>query len=126
VQAVGGIAIRDDHLLLVRRGHPPSRGRWSLPGGRVEPGETNERALVRELAEETGLVVEAGQFIGEVVRHGPDGTIYRIRDFVVTVIGGTEVPGDDAADIAWVALPELAGHRLSAGLLEALRSWGVC
>jgi mutator protein MutT len=126
VQAVGGIAIRDDHLLLIRRGHAPSSGRWSLPGGRVEPGETAEHALVRELAEETGLVVEAGEFVGEVVRPGPDGTIYRIRDFLVTVIGGTEVPGDDAADIAWVARTELGEYRLSAGLLEALRSWGVC
>jgi len=126
VQAVGGIAIRDDHLLLVRRGHAPSRGRWSLPGGRVEPGETAEHALVRELAEETGLAVEAGAFVGEVMRRGSDGTVYRIRDFLVTVIGGTEAPGDDAADIAWAALPELAGYRLSAGLLEALRSWGVC
>ena len=60
VAAVGAIAIRDGALLLIRRGHAPSRGRWSLPGGRVEPGETAEQALVREVAEETGLVVEVG------------------------------------------------------------------
>ncbi len=62
-------------------------------------GWRNRRAgLVREFAEETGLVVEARDFVGEVVRRGPDDTVYRIRDFLVTVIGGTEAPGDDAAD----------------------------
>jgi len=126
VPAVGGIAIRDGHLLLVRRGHAPSRGRWSLPGGRVETGETAEQALARELAEETGLVVAVGEFVGEVLRPGPDGIVYRIRDFLLTVIDGTETPGDDAAEVAWVALPELAGYQLGAGLLDALRSWGVC
>ena len=126
VLAVGGVAIRDGHLLLIRRGQAPSRGRWSLPGGRVEPGETAEQAVVREFAEETGLTVEAAQFVGEVIRSGPDDTVYRIRDFLVTVIGGTEVAGDDATAVAWVALSDLPNWQLSAGLLDALRSWGLC
>ena len=126
VSAVGGIAIRDGHLLLVRRGHAPSRGRWSLPGGRVEPGESADRALVREFAEETGLVVEVADFVGEVVRPGPHDSVFRIRDYRVVVTGGAEVAGDDATAVAWVPLSELATHRLSAGLLDALRSWGVC
>ncbi|HEY0869112.1 MAG TPA: NUDIX domain-containing protein [Acidothermaceae bacterium] len=125
VAAVGAIAIRDGALLLIRRGHAPSRGRWSLPGGRVEPGETSQEALVREVAEETGLVVEVGRLVGEVVRPGPGGVTYRIRDFEVTPTGGVPVAGDDATEVAWVAIEHLASYQLSAGLLRTLRAWAV-
>jgi 8-oxo-dGTP diphosphatase len=125
VAAVGGIALRDGQLLLIRRRHPPSRGRWSLPGGRVESGETSEQALVREMAEETGLVVEVGALVGEVTRAGPGDAVYRIRDFFVTPVGGTQRAGDDAADVAWVPIGELSRRQLSAGLLATLRSWQV-
>lgn len=125
IAAVGAVALRAGHLLLIRRGHAPSRGRWSLPGGRVEPGETAEQALAREMTEETGLVVEVGDFVGEVVRAGPGDVTYRIRDFLVTPIGGAERAGDDAKDLAWVRVEELGRFRLSEGLLEALQEWAL-
>jgi 8-oxo-dGTP diphosphatase len=125
VAAVGGIAVRDGQLLLVRRGHQPSRGRWSLPGGRVEPGESDEAAVVRELAEETGLVVEVRALVGEVLRPGPGGVTYRIRDYSVDVVAGLEAAGDDADEVAWVRFDELAKYPLSDGLLAALRDWAV-
>jgi ADP-ribose pyrophosphatase YjhB (NUDIX family) len=126
VAAVGAIAIRDGCLLLIRRGQAPSRGRWSLPGGRVEAGETPAEALVREVAEETGLVVEVGALVGEVRRAGPAGVTYRIQDFLVTVSGVlVPVAGDDALQAAWVPIDEVSGHQLSAGLLRTLRAWAV-
>jgi len=125
IAAVGAIAVRDGALLLIRRGHAPSRGRWSLPGGRVEQGEEARDALVREMAEETGLIVEVGELVGEVVQAGPHGVTYRIQDFRVTPIGDNAVAGDDAMDVAWVPLEDVAKYRLSAGLLQTLRRWAI-
>jgi 8-oxo-dGTP diphosphatase len=134
IAAVGAIAVREGALLLIRRGHAPSRGRWSLPGGRVEPGETARDALVREMAEETGLVVEVGELVGEVLRPGPNGVTYRIQDFRVTLVGtnkGDAVAGDDAVaggdavDVEWVPLADVAKRQLGAGLVGTLRRWAV-
>ena len=125
IAAVGGIAVRDGRLLLIKRGQAPSAGRWSLPGGRVEPGESERVAVAREFLEETGLVVEVGPLAGEVVRDGPEGVTYRIRDFLVTPQSGAEAYGDDAVDLAWVPISALGRYRLSKGLLSALRSWGI-
>ena len=58
--AVGAIAVRGDELLLIRRGHGPAAGEWSVPGGRVEPGEPLSVAVLRELKEETGLAAVCG------------------------------------------------------------------
>ena len=122
-----GAVIKDDRgrLLLIKRGHAPGAGLWSLPGGRVEPGETDTEALVREMREETGLEIEAGQLIGRVRRPGPDGAVLDIRDYAATVAGGTLRAGDDAADARWVDTSELASLPVTEGLLEALTRWGV-
>jgi 8-oxo-dGTP diphosphatase len=122
-----GAIVRDEYgrLLLIRRGHPPAEGLWSLPGGRVESGESDAAAVVRELREETGLRVEIGELVGTVSRPGPDEVVYDIYDYAATVAGGALRPGDDAADARWVDELELRALPTTQGLLEALTSWGV-
>jgi len=112
-------------LLMIKRGHEPGAGLWSIPGGRIEPGETDAEALVREMFEETGLAVEVGPLIGRVQRPGPAGAVIDIRDYAATITGGTLRPGDDAADARWVQAADLAGMEITESLIEALTSWGV-
>lgn len=120
----GGI-VRDaaGRLLLVRRGNAPSAGLWSVPGGRCLPGESAATACVREVAEETGLVVEVVRLAGTVERPAPDGGVYVIDDFVCRVVGGELSAGDDATDARWVSRSELAELPLVPGLVEALDEW---
>ncbi|MBE1563281.1 NUDIX hydrolase [Nonomuraea africana] len=126
VNCVGAIIVDDaGRLLLIRRGHPPGEGLWSIPGGRVEAGESDAAAVRREVLEETGLVVTVGALAGAVERAGPGRTVYVIRDYLATVVSGTLAPGDDAAAARWCAPADLARLPLAAGLLEALTSWRV-
>src|ERR1039457_3607197 len=115
-------------LLLIKRGHEPGAGLWSLPGGRIEPGETDAEALIREMLEETGLTVEPGRLLGRVQRPGAGGDVIDIRDYAATVTGGTLRAGDDAADARWAAAEELAvprAHRRIGGIPYRLGSSGV-
>jgi 8-oxo-dGTP diphosphatase len=124
--AVGAVAVRDDALLLIRRGRGPAAGEWSVPGGRVEMGETLHVAVVREVLEETGLEVVVDRFLGWVERIG-DTHHYVILDFSVTVLDPSveAVAGDDAAEVAWVPLHHLSEVRLVDGLYDFLRDVGV-
>ena len=124
---VGAVVVDDDRLLMIRRGHGPAAGEWSLPGGRVEGGELLAEAVVRELREETGLEVVCGDLLGWVERMGEDHH-FVILDFVATLLGpdnAQPVAGDDAAEVAWVPLHEVAEHRLVDGLAEFLHEHGV-
>lgn len=126
VRCVGAIIFdRDGRLLVIERGHPPGEGLWSLPGGRVEPGESDVAAVVREVAEETGLEVETGPLIGSVQRPAPDGGIYDIHDYAATPLGGDLRPGDDARATRWVTPAELRALPTTEGLIEALTTWGL-
>ena len=122
-----GAVIKDElgRLLLIKRAHHPGAGLWSLPGGRVEPGETDAEALVREMREETGLTVQAGRLLGSVRRPYSGGDVIDIRDYAATVIGGTLSAGDDAADTRWVDAEDFASLPVTEGLAEILTSWGV-
>jgi 8-oxo-dGTP diphosphatase len=124
--AVGAVCAFHDALLLVRRGRGPAAGEWSVPGGRVEWGETLHEAVVRETVEETGIEVVVDRFLGWVERI-EDASHYVILDFAVTALDPTRVPaaGDDAAEAAWVPRHEVSDLRLVAGLYDALRDWEV-
>ena len=117
---VGAVVIDDDRLLLIRRGHGPAAGDWSLPGGRVEFGETMAEALVREVQEETGLEVVAGDYIGHVEIFGDDAHFVVHDYYAIAFDPDVLVAGDDAAEAAWVDLHAVAELNLSAGLAEFL------
>ena len=126
IPCVGAVVFdAQGRLLMIQRGHDPGAGLWSIPGGRIEPGETDEQALVRELAEETNLQVMVGKLVGRVRREGPGGTVIDIRDYAATVVAGILRAGDDAADARWVTAAELARLEVTEGLIEALTEWGV-
>lgn len=118
VACVGAI-IRDGtgRVLLVRRANEPGRGLWSLPGGRIEPGESEEAAVVREVREETGLVVRVDGLAGRVGIGW-----YDIADFVCTVTGGTLAAATDADDVAWTVPGD---GDVTRDLWQTLAGWGI-
>ncbi|UJW33230.1 NUDIX hydrolase [Saccharothrix sp. AJ9571] len=123
IRCVGGIALDEDgRLLLIRRANEPGAGLWSLPGGRVESGETDNDALVREMREETGLEVVPGELVG-VVQRGP----YDIHDYRCTAVSGDLSAGDDATAARWVPAAEFTAMDHSGALVpqlaDTLRSW---
>jgi 8-oxo-dGTP diphosphatase len=127
IAAVGAVVL-DLHgrILLVLRANEPARGTWSLPGGRVEVGESAQEAVIREVFEETGLTVSLVREVGSVIREAPAGGTYVIRDFLAQVLDPrTPVAGDDASDAAWFAPHEILGLSTSPGLVEALRAWDL-
>jgi ADP-ribose pyrophosphatase YjhB (NUDIX family) len=127
IEAVGAVVTDPEgRLLLVLRGREPSAGLWSIPGGKVEAGETLAEAVRREVAEETGLTVEVGAQAGTVERPTTDGGVYVIHDFVATPVGDA-VPraGDDADEAGWFTATEARALDCVPGLLEALEEWGL-
>ena len=121
----GAVAVDHGLLLLVKRGTDPGKGLWSLPGGRVESGESVVAAVVREFKEETGLEGVCGSFVGWVERMGVD-YHFVVMDFLVTVLeAGEPVAGGDALDVRWVALEELESLDLVDGLTDFLVEHGL-
>jgi 8-oxo-dGTP diphosphatase len=113
-------------LLLIRRGHAPSAGLWSVPGGRMEAGESEAQAVVREVAEETALRVHPEGVLGRVRIDG-DGLVFTVTDWACTMLEPEQLPvaGDDAADVAFVDAARLAALDMAPGVVAALSGWGV-
>ncbi len=108
VPAVGVVCLRGDSVLLIRRGTPPRLGEWSLPGGRIEPGERAVDAALRELREETGAEAEITGLIDVVDGLFPEaGRHYVLIDYAARWVSGEPVAGDDALEARFVALDEI-------------------
>ena len=125
VVGVGGVVIRDGEVLLIRRGKPPLYGRWVVPGGTVELGEPLERALVRELQEETGLVVEPLELLTVFDRIERDGEQvvyhYVIVDYLCRWLSGEARAASDALEVAWANPTDLGRFDLPAKALEVVQ-----
>ncbi len=108
VPAVGVVCLRGESVLLIRRGTPPRQGEWSLPGGRIEPGERAMDAALRELREETGVEAEITRLIDVVDGLFPEaGRHYVLIDYAARWVSGEPVAGDDAVEARFVALDEV-------------------
>jgi 8-oxo-dGTP diphosphatase len=128
--AVGAIVLEKGEVLLVRRNRAPALGQWSLPGGRVEWGETLREAIAREVREETGVDIEVEGLAGIAERILPDDAgktefHYVILDFWARPKSRDLTPGDDASDARWVPVAELNEYELTAGLYEFLQDRGA-
>jgi ADP-ribose pyrophosphatase YjhB (NUDIX family) len=120
--AVSGVIFRDGKVLLVRRARSPGAGIYSLPGGRVEFGESLHTALHREVDEETGLRIEIVGLAGwrEVLPTAPGGGHYLIMSFATRWLANEPVLNDEHDDFKWLVPEELSGLKLTGGLLEVI------
>jgi 8-oxo-dGTP diphosphatase len=123
---VGAIIIDDERVLLVKRGHEPLAGSWSIPGGLLDVGETLRQAVVREAFEETGLTVEVGELLGVYDRIMPDAEQrtryhYVLVDFVCRRISGELRAASDAAEARWFARSELGEISLAEDTSDVIR-----
>jgi 8-oxo-dGTP diphosphatase len=115
ITAVGIVCVRDGEVLLIRRGNAPMRGRWAIPGGRVEPGETPAEAALRELQEETGVTAELLGII-ETFAAAP----YLITEFAARWTAGEPRAGDDALEARFAPLGQLQAFDLTAELQRVI------
>jgi ADP-ribose pyrophosphatase YjhB (NUDIX family) len=124
VVGVGALVWKGDRILLVRRGHPPRAGSWSLPGGRQEWGETVAEGAAREVLEETGIRIRVIDVLAvvDLIDRDETGQAYHftVIDVLAEWTDGDAVAGDDADAVAWVDTADLAPYRLTAAVLGVI------
>jgi len=124
--AAGAIVFKENHVLLVLRGQPPAEKMWAVPGGSVELGETLQQAAEREVYEETGIVIQAGEpvFTFDSIVRDDSGQIqfhYVIVDLIADYVSGEPKAGDDALDARWVSAQEMKTLNVNSKTKELLR-----
>lgn len=124
--SVGIVVLKDDKILLVLRGREPSPGKWSIPGGVVELGETIREAAHREVSEECGLEIELGDVVDviDAIVHDEKGEIryhYVLIDLLATYVRGELMAGSDIEDARWVSEEELTTFDLTKATLPVIR-----
>jgi len=110
--AVGAVVFKNNEVLLVKRGKPPAEGSWAIPGGSVRLGESLQAAAEREIREETGVIIQAGEpiFVFDTIEQDDAGRVrfhYIVIDLIAEYISGEPVPGDDAADARWISAADM-------------------
>ena len=123
---VGAVILDGDRVLLIQRGGITLSGKWSIPGGLVELGETTREAVCREIGEECGLQIDLVDVCGVLDRvvRDPDGRVryhWVLVDFLAVARGGTLCAGDDAADARWVPIDEVETYDTTDGLMDMIR-----
>jgi 8-oxo-dGTP diphosphatase len=126
VVGVGAVVVKDGRVLLIRRANEPSRGRWSIPGGTVELGETLAQAVAREVLEECQVDIDVGSVLStfDLIERDPQGLIryhYVLLDLAARHVRGEPVAGTDALEVRWVAEDELSDLDVVPRLLPVLR-----
>ena len=111
IDCVGVICLRGQEVLLIQRGTPPRQGEWSIPGGRIEAGESEEQAALRELFEETGITAKLGPKIATIPAFF-EGYNYQLHDYGAIWQSGEPVAGDDAAKAQFVAIGDIAALKM--------------
>ncbi|WP_321494506.1 NUDIX hydrolase [uncultured Desulfobacter sp.] len=123
--AVGAVVFKDNKVLLVKRGNPPARGVWAIPGGSVELGETLQQAAEREIFEETGIIIQAGKpiFSFESILRDDKNRIrfhYYIVDLEASYVSGELTAGDDALDAGWISKEKLSSLNVTSATRDLL------
>ena len=125
VVGVGGIILKDDSILLVRRGNPPHKGFWGVPGGCLELGESLREGVAREVREECGIEVEVGELfdVFETFQRDAKGRMefhYVLVDFLANHISGVPTAKSDADECRFIPLRDIQKHDLTPGVVELL------
>ncbi|MFI5125752.1 MAG: NUDIX hydrolase [Candidatus Acidiferrales bacterium] len=132
VIAVGGVVVSGARALLIRRAQPPLEGRWSIPGGLLELGETIAQGIERELMEEAGVQVRALELIEiyeKVLRlpNQPPQYHFVILDYLCEFLGGNALAGSDVTDVAWSTEDELDRFNLTTEAKRVVkRAFAMC
>ena len=127
VAGIGAVIIQNGKIALIKRGNEPSKGKWTIPGGLVELGESLETAIIRETKEETLLDIENPELVGvvdnvDLDEHGKVKYHYIIIDYLVHVKAGEIQAASDAAELRWVPFDEVETYILTASFRVFFRN----
>jgi len=111
INCTGIVCFKDDEVLLIKRGNPPLKGEWSIPGGKIEFGESEIDAALRELSEETGIKASIEKKINQVEVNF-EGFNYILHNYKAVWVSGKPIPGSDALDAKFIKLNKLKKYKL--------------